>query len=187
MKIRLNLEGERVGPQFVRVSKKNKKLINTAARGAAQDVVDYIVPLARQDISRAGRFGTRWTNGFQGKVTEGGGNIKVTFTEKVPYWRVFEFGAVIRGRPLLWIPLSFAKDAQGIRARDYPGKLFRVDRKGGKSPLLMKSGHPAQPKYFGKESVRIPKKFHLREIIRDGSKKLRLFYSERVKAEKVNG
>lgn len=186
MKVRLNLEGERIGPKFVRVSQKNKKLVNAAARGAAQDVVDYVVPIARQNITQAGKFGSRWTNGFQGKVTEGGGNIKVTFIEKVPYWRVFEFGAVIHGRPLLWIPLSFATDAQGVKARDYPGKLFRVDRKHG-APLLMAPGKPAQPKYFGKTSVRIPKKFHLRDIIRDGAKKLKLFYSERVKSEKSNG
>lgn len=82
----------------------------------------------------------------------------------VPYWTVFQFGKVIQGRPLLWIPLSFATDAQGVMARDYPGPLFRVDR-AGKAPLLMTNvGKRAEAKYFGKESVRIPKKFHLIEI-----------------------
>jgi hypothetical protein len=78
--------------------------------------------------------------------------------------------------------LSFAKDAQGVRARDYPGKLFRVDRDGGKAPLLL-GGSPATPKYFGKASVRIPKKFHLRDIIREGASKLKLFYNQRRKSD----
>jgi hypothetical protein len=179
--VRLFLAGERVGPQLARSANKNIKKILAAERGAAKDTVEYVVPRARTDIASAGNFGSRWTNGFNGKISEGGGFIRVAFTEKVPYWRVFQFGATIHGRPLLWIPLSFAKDAQGINARDYPGKLFRVNRKNGKAPLLMKAGRPAEPKYFGKESVKIPKKFHLVEIIRDGAKKLKSFYRERMK------
>lgn len=181
MRVRLNLAGDRVGPRLERNSVKWKKRVNDAARGAADDAVEYIVPRARQDIKSAGKFGSRWTQGFVGKVTEGGGSIRVSFSEAVPYWRVFEFGAVIRGKPLLWIPLSFAKDAQGVRARDYPGKLFRVDRKSGGAPLLL-GGNPATPKYFGKTSVKIPKKFHLRAIIREGANQLKLFYRERMKA-----
>lgn len=184
MKVRLNLAGERIGPQLERKGTKWKRRINDAARDAADDVVDYVVPRAKQDISNAGRFGSRWSDGFQGKVTEGGGSIKVSFNmpsaPPMKHWRVFEFGAVIHGKPLLWIPLSFATDAQGIRARDYPGKLFRVDRV-GKAPLLL-GGNPATPKYFGKASVTIPKKFHLRDIIRAGSKKLKLFYNQRMKS-----
>lgn len=185
MTVRLFLSGEKVGPQLARSNAKNLKKILAAERGAANDVIDYVVPRARADIHAAGRFGTRWSDGFKGKKTEGGGFIRVSFTmptaPPMKFWRVFEFGAIIHGKPLLWIPLSFAKDAQGIRARDYPGKLFRVNRKGGKSPLLMASGSPAQPKYFGREFVTIPKKFHLTSIIRDGAKRLKLFYSERMK------
>ncbi len=180
MTVRLFLAGERVGPQLARSANKNIKRILAAERGAAKDVVDYVVPLAREDIRTAGKFGPRWTDGFQGKITEGGGFIRVAFTEKVPYWRVFQFGAVIHGKPLLFIPFSFAKDAQGIRARDYPGKLFRTTRKSdGLIMLLSPSTKPASPKYFGKESVTIPKKFHLVEIIRDGAKKMKQFYKER--------
>jgi hypothetical protein len=184
VRVRLNLAGERIGPQLERNSVKWKARINDAARGAAKDVVEYVEPKARADIRGAGQFGQRWSSGFVGKVTEGGGNIRVSFSmpsePPMRHWRVFEFGAVIRGKPLLWIPLSFAKDAQGIRARDYPGKLFRVDRKAG-APLLL-GGNPATPKYFGKTQVTIPKKFHLRDIIKEGAKQLKLFYSARMSA-----
>ncbi len=187
MTVRLYFSGERVGPQLARSASKNIKKILAAERGAASDVVDFIVPQAREDISNAGNFGARWSDGFKGKVTEGGGFIRVAFTmpsgPPMRYWRVFQFGAEIHGKPLLWIPLSFAKDAQGVLARDYPGKLFRVNRKSGAAPLLMtrKPGQKAEAKYFGKESVTIPKKFHLVEIIKDGAKKLKQFYSERMK------
>jgi hypothetical protein len=132
------------------------------------------------DIKQAGNFGSRWTDGFHVNVTEGGGHIRIAATEDVPYWRVFQYGAVIHGKPLLWIPLSFAADAQGIRASEYPGRLFRVDR-AGKAPLLLAPGKPAQPKYFGKESVTIPKKFHLIEIGRDVSRRVKDFYTNRFK------
>lgn len=184
--VRVFFTGERVGPQLTRSAQKNYAKMLAAERGAAKDVIADVVPKARADISKAGRFGSAWTNGFNGKVTEGGGFIRVSFTmtgnPPVKYWRVFQYGAIIRGKPMLWIPLSFAKDAQGIRARDYPGKLFRVDRKGGKAPLLMTpSSGGAQAKYFGKESVKIPKKFHLVEIIKQGAQKMKNFYNQRMK------
>jgi hypothetical protein len=74
----------------------------------------------------------------------------------VKFWRVFQNGAIIHGKPMLWIPLSFAKDAQGIRAKDYPGKLFRVDRKGGLAPLLMTSsgGGKARPSTSARKASR---------------------------------
>lgn len=184
MTIRVFLQGERVGPKLTRSASRDVKQVLAARRGAAEDVVDYVVPKARSDIKSAGNFGARWTSGFDGRITEGGGFIKITFTNEVPYWRVFEYGATIHGRPLLWIPLPFAKDAVGKRARDYPGRLFRVDRAGGKAPLLMApggAGRPAEAKYFGKASVRIPKKFHLREIIREGARKMKGFYGARIR------
>ena len=173
-----------MGPQLTRSAGKNVKKVLAAERGAAQDVVAYVVPKGQEDIKKAGNFGARWYEGFKGKVTEGGGNIRTAFTmpseSPMKHWRVFEHGATIHGKPLLWIPLSFAKDAQGIRARDYPGKLFRVNR-AGKAPLLLAAGKPAQPKYFGKESVRIPKKFHLVEIVRQGASKMKNFFNKRMK------
>lgn len=184
--VRLFLQGEKLGPQLKKFAVKTKQKINTAARGAAEQTVEYVVPRARDDISSAGKFGARWTAGFQGKVTQGGGFVKISFTmggaSPVSHWRVFEHGATIHGKPMLWIPLSFASDAQGVMARDYPGKLFRVDRKGGKAPLLMAAGKPAVAKYFGKSSVTIPRKFHLRDIVKDGAKQLKLFFTQRMQS-----
>jgi hypothetical protein len=178
--VRILIDGKKASEQLGSSVTRNKTRFLAARRGAAQDVVDYVVPRVRADIRRAGKFGGRWTEGFQGRVTEGGGFVKISFTQKVPYWKIFQTGGTIRGNPLLWIPLSFARDAQGKRASEYPGRLFRVDRP-GKAPLLMTPGQPAEAKYFGKESVKIPKKFRTIEIIREGSKKMREFFQKRMK------
>jgi hypothetical protein len=182
--IKVFLAGERVGPKLERSLKLKKKKVLDAERGAAKDVVAYVVPKARADIAGAGKFGGRWTSGFRGSVksTPDGVHVLFTMPTKPPmkFWPVFQKGATIRGKPMLWIPLSFAKDAQGVLARDFPGGLFRVDRKKGGAPLLL-SRADRQPKYFGKTSVRIPKKFHLVEIIREGAKKLGPFYRARMK------
>ncbi len=180
--IRAYIDGDRVGPLFRRAVSKEKARVLTSLREAAGDASKEILSKGRADIRKAGKFGSRWTDGLHADVTEGGGNIRISVTEDVPYWRVFQDGAVIHGKPMLWIPLSFASDAQGIRARDYPGQLFRVNRKGGKAPLLLTPGKPAQPKYFGKESVTIPKKFHLIEIARAAARNVKDFYKNRFKS-----
>ncbi len=153
--------------------------MRAAARGAAQDAAEEIEEKGAKDIASAGNFGSRWTQGLHAKVSEGGGNIRVSVTHDVSYFSVFETGKIILGKPLLWIPLSFADDAQGVNARDYPGVLFRVDRKDGGAPLLLAAGKPAQVKYFGIDQVVIPRKFHIAEIAREASRKLKQFYAAR--------
>lgn len=132
----------------------------------ASELGQRVEKRGRSDIKAAGKFGPRWTDGFHARAWARGMEQEIRIFSDVPYFRIFEFGGVIQGKPLLWIPLSFASDAQGVSARDYPGGLFRVDRKNGGAPLLL-SSKDGQPKYFGKESVTIPQKFHIRDIARE--------------------
>lgn len=179
--IRFYFDGDRTGPLFQRMTVRQGDRVRAAARAAALDAAADIEEQGAADIKDAGNFGSRWTSGFKATVGEGGGNIKIAVTEDVPYWRVFQYGAVIHGKPLLWIPMSFAADAQGVNASDYPGMLFRVDRKADGLPLLLTPGKPAQVKYFGKASVTIPKKFHLLEITRNVARNMRDYYNARFK------
>lgn len=183
MAVRITLKNDQVGPKFQVAMKRQAKRARAAMRVALAEAAAEIESLGRADIAAAGRFGRRWIEGFTATVGEGGGHMRVRVEEQVPYWPVFEFGATIHGRPMLWIPLSFATDAQGVRARDYGAPLFRVDRF-GKAPLLMtKTGKgKAEAKYFGKEHVTIPKKFHLREIIRRVASTIRARYNRAFKA-----
>jgi hypothetical protein len=162
--IRITVVGEPIAPALSRNLAKQQQRIQKAIGAAAIKLGDSIVEKGRADISAAGKFGARWTtSGLTSDVTPEGNVSTINIREAVSYWRVFQYGAVIQGKPLLWIPLSFATEAQGVSAKDFPGRLFRVDRKSGGAPLLL-SADDKQPKYHGQESVRIPKKFHLVEI-----------------------
>lgn len=114
------------------------------------------------DIQAAGKFGQRWTAGLHVVVEGGLKNMRISMYHDIDYAGIFETGGVIRGSPMLWIPLSFST-AKGIPAREFGGGLFTVNRTTGGPPLLF-SMADKQPKYFGVESVTIPKKFHLAQV-----------------------
>jgi hypothetical protein len=174
MPIRVALGREQLGRRFSAGIKRERDKVLGALRQTASDAATEIEDKGRANISSAGRFGHRWTEGFHARVSEGGGFIRIGLSHDVPYWTVFQFGRVIHGKPLLWIPLSFATDAQGVLARNFPEPLFRVERL-GRAPLLLTKS-TGQPKYFGKEQVTIPKKFRLLEIAAEVSRRMSNIY-----------
>ena len=180
--LRIYLDGEQFGQTFKRATDRFGSRVNMALRAAAKEAAEEIEQTGRANIAAGGNFGSRWTEGFNATVTEGGGQIRIDATEDVPYWPVFEYGAEIQGKPLLWIPFSDADDAKGVWPRDYPGPLFRVNRLSDGLPLLATwtpgVKDSAEFKYFGKESVTIPQKWNLRQIIRDVAKRIGEFYNE---------
>jgi hypothetical protein len=181
MKFGVRFDNEQLGREYKLLMDRHSERHRAALLGAAEEARNITLREARHNIANAGRFGPRWTQGLTGEITREGDDRLVTqYQHAIPYWSVFQFGKVIRGRPLLWIPLSFARDAQGVRARDFPQPLFRVDRKGGKAPLLL-SAEDKQPKYFGRASVTIPKKFRVLEIIKLVSSRIQLFFEERLR------
>jgi hypothetical protein len=175
IKVKFDFDGKAVGATFSAHVKRYSERMVIATQVAARRAAENIEREGRANIRAGGDFGSsRWQNGFRALVSfVSRVRISVRITHSVRYWRVFEFGATIRGKPMLWIPLSFARDAIGKRARDFPGKLFR------KAPLLMTNeGGRAAAKYFGKTSVRIPRKWRLRDIVRREQKRLGLYYRE---------
>lgn len=170
---RFHLDGEPLSAQWRRrFSHELPSAIAVAISRGARDAGADMQRRGREDIARSGNFGTRWTHGFFAHVEPKHGallNAKINLTHRLWFAFIHEFGGIVRGRPMLWIPLSFAADAKGIYARDYArqyGGLFRVDRKSGGRPLLL-SIRDKQPKYFGIEQVFIPKRWNLRGISRD--------------------
>jgi hypothetical protein len=208
-KLRVYVDADQVGKTFEKLTGKFPARVRAAARAAAAEIAQEIEERGRADIKSAGKFGSRWTDGLQAKVTEGGGSIKIDVTEAVPYWTVFEYGATIHAKNptgLMWIPLSFAGVPEGMWARDYPGKLFRVERAARLPPLppktakaigpvralsarfstadkapLLFSATDRKPKYFGKPYVNIPQKFHLRAIAKEEGKRLPLLFRTEMK------
>lgn len=182
---RIYFRGERVGSKFARVVRARDTQARAAFRAAAQDAADEILTRGRKDIERApGNWGRRWPAGLHVAVSEGGGRIRLQISHDVPYFSVFQFGATIHAKNptgYMWIPLSFARDAQGVSARNFPAPLFRVDRRAG-APLLL-SAEDGQPKYFGAESVTIPQKFHVVEIARDVARKMPTIYKRELRKQ----
>lgn len=173
MALRVFMEKQKLGDTVATRATKRYNRAADAARFALSDARDRIITAGRQDISSGGKFGARWVQGLQGNIQPANKrtiNLVLTITQAVPYWKVFEFGTRIFGKPLLWIPLPW--NPTKVRARDFPGKLFRVERK-GKNPLLMvKKGKTAQAMYVGVKSVKQKKRFHLRSIIKRVAKQI---------------
>lgn len=144
-----NLAG--VGPRF-------EKALTAAANMAASMIQEK----ARADIASSGNFAGDWVTGLHVKVEgEGLKNMRISMYHDKPEAEIFEKGGEIEGHPLLWIPIS-GTDAEGTRARNYGDGLFSAfSRKG--TPLLF-SISDKMPKYYGIESVTVPKKWHLNEI-----------------------
>jgi hypothetical protein len=158
MKVRAYVAGDQVG-KTVRSVQSFSRMARDALREAAADAAESIEGKGRADIGAAGNFGGRWTSGFNATVSEGGGNVKIDVTEAVPYWTVFQYGATIVGKPLLYF-----KPTQAV------GGLT------GKDPL---------PLVISKHAVSIPKKFHLIEISAAEAAKVPLLFRQNMKAAKA--
>lgn len=109
-------------------------------------------------------------------LTQGGGNYRLSVTDSHPWFWVHERGALIQGNPLLWLPLSGSGVPRNTYARNYPGRLFRVDRKSG-PPILMDASDKSA-KYVGLPEVTVKKKFHIEEIIADVASKMTSYYRQ---------
>lgn len=183
MTFRVTFNGDQVGRQYATLMAQQSARHRRALIAASGQMRDEALRAGRQNISNAGNFGTRWTKGLRGEVFARRGNVEIEFSHDVPYFSVFQFGKIIRGKPMLWIPFSFASDAQGVLARNFPGGLFKVVRNRDGLEMLW-SVRDKEPKYFGKTSVRIPKKFRVLEIIREVSKQLQLFFTEQLQRQR---
>lgn len=181
MPLQFQFRGQKLGPQLRHGLQRAQARIRKTILLTMKEASQIILQRGRADIAAGIRASSRWTRGLHADVTTQPSQSTITISHDVPYWTIFQFGGTIKGKPLLWIPLPFAGDAQGVMARNFPGGLFRVDRKNGGSPLLL-SRVDGRPKYVGKEQVTIPKKFHILEIGREVARQLRAIYSKHYKA-----
>jgi hypothetical protein len=178
----LTMTGPPLGPIFSRMAQRVTARRRSAIAAAAADTAAEIEAAGRNDLQTAGNFG-KWSGGFTAKVETGDTSATIAVTIDAPfYWIVHQEGRTISGKPLLWIPLSFAGVPKGTWARDYPGGLFRVDRLSGGAPLLL-SIADKQPKYSGHASVTIPKRLHLVEVSEEAAKK----FGEHLQTRMSNG
>jgi len=158
-----------IKPQIDETMAHLKARMQSAEESAAEQLAETIQTKGRADIAAAGRFSGRWISGFTYDISGDANSKTITFRHSNNLWKVFQYGAKIQGKPLLWIPV----DPGGPRARDFSGRLFQVKGRGKRDTPLLMSAEDHKVKYIGVKKVTIRRKFHLLKIIRDESKKLR--------------
>jgi hypothetical protein len=162
MVLRLVIDAKDSGERYLGKQERNAKAVGESMKAAGLQTAMVIENRGRADIAQAGNFGPAWTSGFKSKpraLPREGVEVKTTMSGRG--WRTFQFGRTLYGHPLLWIPFS-GGDAVGVPVKRYPAPLVQVTS--GKGLPLLISRADNKPKYFGKSSVNIPKKFHLIEI-----------------------
>lgn len=117
-----------------------------ATRAAFQDLAKQVQTAGRAEIARSG-LSRRWQTGFRTyvfprRIVPGAtADLAMRGQHRIPFFNVFERGAQISGRPLLWIPLPTAPkkiNGKPITAGAYVrsvGPLHSINRP-GRSPLL---------------------------------------------------
>jgi Family of unknown function (DUF6441) len=145
-----------------------QRAVATASVAALREVASDAVEEGRDNIAGSGSFGPKWQQGLQRRIvdaTEGGEpslQAKAIVFHKMGLAGVFEHGATIQGKPLLWIPTTKG----GPRASRSGKKLVSATVRG--QPMLFDANdrdRDRKPLYIGVPSVRIPKKWRIIEIV----------------------
>lgn len=188
------------------------KPIASAATGAVKDAAAQIKTQGRAAIASGG-FGQKWQNALRVEVYPKAGtsaNAAALAHHKIPYAGVFETGATIAGKPLLWIPISGTPariSGQRFTPRIFRaliGPLVSIKTRNGR-PLLAApiSGRPTskvtvarlrrgtrgqgnnialQPVFVGVPAAQIRKRFDLQAVFERAQQGLADGYLRNLKA-----
>jgi hypothetical protein len=158
-------------PRWLQMIRDKQRPVAMAAVAALRETAADAVQEGRQNIGAAGPGFTRakWQSGLQyltKDATEGGApslQAKALIFHKYGIAGVFEHGATIQGKPMLWIPTEHGAPTASRSGK----KLVSATVRG--QPMLFdandKDRH-RKPLYIGVPSVRIPKKFRITEIVK---------------------
>jgi Family of unknown function (DUF6441) len=157
---------------------RQREPIARAAVAALRETARNAVKEGRENIASAGPGfrHAQWLSGLRyraigaTKAGEAALDAKVLIYHKYGIAGVFEHGATIKGRPLLWIPTKHGGASPVALMRQ--GKKFTFARIGG-TPVLFDANdrdRHRKPLYIGTPSVRIPKKFRIFEIAKEQAK-----------------
>lgn len=165
---------------FERWLKELEKQVQEAKEGAVKDAAAVAVKEGRANIAGAG-FPARWQRALKSRFypNKDSGDPAAIVFDVMPFASVFETGATIRGRPLLWLPLG---DKAGVRSpRQYPGKLISVNVR-GKPPLLFDAAARERgPLFVGVPTVTIRKRLDISRIFKLAAARVGEFFEKRIK------
>src|SRR5215510_9896083 len=95
---------------WLKMIRDKQRPVATAAVEALQEVASEAVVEGRANIAGSGHFGPKWQSGLQYRMqdAEAGGEpslqAKAIIFHRLGIAGIFEHGATIEGKPLLWIP-----------------------------------------------------------------------------------
>jgi len=167
-----------------RTIRDKQRSLRSAAVAALRETAANAVKEGRSNIAGAGRFGPKWQSGLQYRTsgaTEGGEpslQAKAVIFHKYGIAGVFEYGATIQGKPMLWIPTRHGAPP----ASKSDKKLTFATVRG--TPLAFDAddkNRDRKPLNVGVPSVRIPKKFRVIEIVKKHVKRFAEIFAKHFK------
>ena len=173
-------------PRWLKLIRDKQRPVATAAVAALRETAANAVQEGRQNIAGAGKFGPSWQQGLQYRTVdavEGGEpslQAKAIIFHRMGIAGVFEHGATIEGKPLLWLPTD-----PGAPPASRSGKRLVSATVRGR-PMLFDARDRARdrkPLYIGVPSVRIPKKWRIIEIVKERAKELGALFIKNFKDE----
>lgn len=180
MKLDLKIDRE----VFAKMILDKRRVVATAAVAALRETAANAVEEGRGNIAGAGKFGPKWQQGLRRKIIDGeeGGEpsmqAKAIIFHTFGFAGVFEHGATIQGKPMLWIPTKEG----GPRASRSGKKLTSATVRG--QPMLFDANdrdRDRKPLYIGVPSVRIPKKWRITEIVEEHVARIAELFSKHFK------
>jgi Family of unknown function (DUF6441) len=173
-------------PAWLKMIRDKQRPVATAAVAALRETAANSVQEGRSNIAGAGKFGPKWQQGLQFRTVdaEEGGEpslqAKAIIFHRFGIAGVFEHGATIQGKPLLWIPTQEGGPPASRSGR----KLTSATVRG--QPMLFDAADPARdrkPLYIGVPSVRIPKKWRITEIVKENVAKIASLFLKHFKPD----
>src|SRR6187455_961531 len=157
-------------PAWLEAIREKNKPVAEAAVAALRETAANAVQEGRRNIASAGAFGPKWQSGLQylTKDAQEGGiaslQAKAIIFHKYSIAGIFEHGATIHGKPLLWIPTT-----RGAPAPRKSGKRLQSATVRG-TPMLFDArdkDRERKPLYIGVRQVHVRKKFRITEIVKE--------------------
>src|SRR5262245_54321023 len=171
---------------IVETIRNKQRPVAAAAVAALREASADAVEEGRRNIAGAGRFGDKWQAGLKRKITgatedgEPSLQAKATIYHKWGIAGVFEHGATIQGKPLLWIPTTPSAPPASRSGK----KLVSATVRG--HPMLFDANdhdRHRKPLYIGVSSVRIPKKFRITEIVKENADRIGALFLQHFKGD----
>jgi Family of unknown function (DUF6441) len=168
-------------PRWLQIVRDKQRPVTEAAVAALRETAADAVQEGRQNIAASGRFGGRWQSGLQYRTFDADSlQARAVIFHSVGAAGVFEHGATIAGKPLLWIPTT----PGGPPASRSGKKLVSATVRG--QPMLFDAGdrdRQRKPLYIGVPSVRIPKKWRITEIVKEHARQLGMLFLKHFKGD----